>query len=146
MTNKKIEINRNHVPYITEKVKLFNRSKVKLLKITKRTKIVGEMNNHIKKDLILFLKNKNEIDYKFSLEFIMLFSADYIRIKEKVEKGELNPEKIQNDSFWINPSKDLVLFFAYTFLYEMYHDHLVPHLAYLEKCSTNEVIMELLKY
>jgi hypothetical protein len=146
MMNKKIEIKRNHVPYINEKIKLFNSSKTKILKVTKKIKINGEIKNYIKKDVILFLKNKDEIDYKFALEFIILFSEDYIRIKERVRNGELNPEKIKEESFWINPSKDLVLFFSYTFLYEMYHDHLVQHLAYMEKCSTKEVIIELIKY
>jgi hypothetical protein len=146
MMNKKIEIKRNHVPYINEKIKIFNSSKTKILKVTNKIKVTGEMNTYIKKDVIYFLKNQSEIDYKFALEFIMLFSEDYIRIKGKIKNGDLNPEEIQKESFWVNPSKDLVLFFSYTFLYEMYHDHLVQHFEYMERCSINEVIMELIKY
>lgn len=146
MKNNKIDIKRNHVPYLGEKVKLFNRSKKKLLKIIKRLKVNNQVNDNIKKDLILKLKSVGEIDYKLALEFIMIFSLDYMRVKDRIMNKELDPEKIKTDIFWINPSKDLVIFFVYTLLYEMYNDHLIPHLDYLEKCNANEIELELNKY
>lgn len=141
-----IKINRNHVPYVDEKMKLFIRSKSKLQKIVKRQKTNNQLNNYIKNDLNDFFKNNSKIDYYFALEFILFFSNNYVEIERKVKEGALNTDKIKNETFWINPSKDLVIFFTYTFLFELYHDHLVPHLAYMEKLTPVEIIKEVNKY
>lgn len=141
-----MEIKRNHVPYLDEKIKLFNRSRKKLYKISKRKKTKNQLNSYIKNDIVEFLKSNNSIRYINALEFIMFFSTDFIKIKQKVENGKLDPNKIKTSNFWLNPSKELVIFFAYTFLYELYNDHLVPHLDYMEKSSIEDIFNEINKY
>lgn len=144
MTNKEIEP--LYVPYEEQKIKLLNRSKRKLLKIIKRESAGNEITQFFKTELIKNIKGDFKLDYKFTLIFVLYFGQKYLAIKDKIESGNLDTKKLQNDSFWVNPSKELLIFFIYTLVNEKYNDYIAPHLLYLEDLQPQQIINEINKY
>lgn len=73
------------------------------------------------------LKN-NCISYQDSFFISLAINGQFLAIKDKIQKGELNLECIKDEAYW--NQKEIIdinvcIFFSYTFLNELYRDELI---------------------
>lgn len=108
------------VPFKNEKEIKFKKSIKSILKITKKKKVSNALTNEIKQEIIKKINKKEINDFKFAFLFILFYSKEFEEIKIKIKNEEINTSKLRENSFWKNPSKNLLIFFNYTFLYEKF--------------------------
>lgn len=108
------------VPFKNEKEIKFKKSIKSILKITKKKKVSNALTNEIKQEIIKKINKKEINDFKFAFLFILFYSKEFEEIKIKIKNEEINTSKLKENSFWKNPSKNLLIFFNYTFLYEKF--------------------------
>lgn len=110
--------------------------------LIKKNQIFKGKDSHFK-DAIRSIKsiNKNkEVDYKEAFFIMFSLSIDFVEIKNKVLKKELNFEYITEESFWENKEIDInaSIFFSYTFLNELYKTELAIDFKKLENIENIE--------
>ncbi len=88
------------------------------------------------------LKNRC-ISYQDAFFISLAINSQFLAIKDKVEKGELNLECIKDETYW--EKKEITdiyvcIFFSYTFLNELYRDELTIDYQKLNEINSNDYL------
>lgn len=131
------------VPFKREKEDKLRKNLKLILKFTKKKKIKSSMQNEIKQEIIKKIEKKEINDFKFSFLFILFFSEDFEEIKKSIKSGDLDTAKLKDDKFWKNPSKKLLIFFIYTYLFEKYKENIEKKFKELENDNLSNIIKKI---
>lgn len=94
------------------------------------------------------LKNRC-ISYQDAFFISLAINAQFLVIKDKVEKGELNLEHIKDEEYWNRPEITdihVCIFFSYTFLNELYRDELIVDYAKLNELNSDKEYLPFREY
>lgn len=138
------EIKPNFVPFQDEKERMLKLSRTKIISMIKKEKPKNIMMQKIKSELLNETKKNFFNNYKNALLFVLFYAIKFEELKKNKEK--LKIEKLKTKIFWDNPSKDLLIFFLYTFLFEKYHEYLIVHMEYMSEKSIDVIIKEIKRF
>jgi hypothetical protein len=91
--------------------------------------------------------NEQKIIYKDAFFVMFALSQNFCDIELKVKNNELDFSYLVEEEFWENGTIDLnaSIFFAYTFLNELYKEELIKDFKELENLETSLEYMEVRK-